>query len=183
MMPAPYSTAVIPIGILNVVETPVAYMPRRDYLALVDEAIRYAARATHADAAALRDRLLPTARTMDRFALDDWISMDRGCGCLVGEYLVAADVLDRGDFLRETATADEAYRRGDYDVDRPEVRTYLARIVDDVDVVDALEMVGEEIDALIEDRLLDEGARYTSGRLVEAVVFLDDDDSAPGGSR
>lgn len=45
----------------------------------------------------VRDKLVPIAETMPVFPLGSWVAPGRGCGCVVGEYLIAADLIDRED--------------------------------------------------------------------------------------
>lgn len=48
----------------------------------------------------LRDELLPVAQSMPRFPMATWIDERRGCGCVVGEYLIATSELDRAGVTR-----------------------------------------------------------------------------------
>lgn len=42
----------------------------------------------------LAGEVLPVAWSMDRFPMSTWMHDTRGCGCIVGEYLVAARVMN-----------------------------------------------------------------------------------------
>lgn len=45
----------------------------------------------------LREEMTALAKTMDRFPFDNWIVAGRGCGCMVGEAMVARRVFSRED--------------------------------------------------------------------------------------
>jgi hypothetical protein len=69
-------------------------MPRGQWLEMVETLVRDMAEVHGVN---LTDELMPVAYAMDHFAMGTWINRDRGCGCLVGEYLVAADIISRRD--------------------------------------------------------------------------------------
>lgn len=76
------------IGHLRQEEIDVVRMPRARFLAIVDGLL-------DEDYPELRDKLWPVAEAMPSFPLGEWINQTRGCGCLVGEYLIATSELDR----------------------------------------------------------------------------------------
>lgn len=43
----------------------------------------------------------PVAETMPRFPMGTWINEHRGCGCIVGEYLIAKKQIDRAKFIED----------------------------------------------------------------------------------
>jgi hypothetical protein len=76
-------------------------MPRSEFVDIVQEAIEVA-ESQHD--VTLPDDLLETAKTMESFPLDAWIVKTRGCGCVVGEYLIAHDALQRDDGVGQVFT-------------------------------------------------------------------------------
>lgn len=68
----------------------VMHMPRQDFLDMVDGLLDRTPQ--------LRTKLRPIAEKMDRFPFSAWIHPDRGCGCVIGEYMVAHDIVTRGEF-------------------------------------------------------------------------------------
>lgn len=87
---APYEVETITAGFLEEEEIRVVRMPRSRFVQLVDELLV-------ADYPQLRDEILPVAESMIRFPLGEWIHRSRGCGCLVGEYLVATSEIEEYD--------------------------------------------------------------------------------------
>lgn len=61
-------------------------MPRADFVAAVSEEL---AKYDEELESVTREDLLNVAQSMPRFPLGTWISAGRGCGCVVGEYLIA----------------------------------------------------------------------------------------------
>jgi hypothetical protein len=51
------------------------------------------------------------AQKMDRFPLGEWMDTNRGCGCVVGEYLVRNGKINRGDWEIEDALGCITYGR------------------------------------------------------------------------
>jgi hypothetical protein len=45
--------------------------------------------------AKVREIITPTVEGVDRFPLGTWMDTERGCGCIIGEALVANDVINR----------------------------------------------------------------------------------------
>lgn len=60
--------------------------------------------------------LLATAQSMPRFPIGSWQDEDRGCGCVVGEYLIASSELSRLELAQNLA---------DWNADRENVCTLL----------------------------------------------------------
>lgn len=142
------------IGHLQQKEIDVVRMPRARFLAIVDGLL-------DEDYPELRDKLRPVAETMPSFPLWEWINESRGCGCVVGEYLVATSELDR---------ATLAYRVG------------LEERIEDLLAFDPqaadLAGFGEQID----ERIRSEVRSYdTFGfRLPAAVLITDDSTEGEG---
>lgn len=91
-MTALYEPHIIEVGILKPEEVVAITMPRSVFLDTVRDTIGELP--DHARES-LSEKLLPVASTMERFPLGTWIDSTRGCGCVVGEYLVAADIIER----------------------------------------------------------------------------------------
>jgi hypothetical protein len=146
----PYSTATVRMGILEQELVDVAYMPREDFLELVDDQLCVVG-LTDEQRADLRK----TAETMPRFPMDDWINSTRGCGCVVGEYLVAQDILSREDVAAGEMSVDQVL------IDREGWDGPLNRF-------------GVAIDEAVRDRLY---VHDIEGDEIGAVVFLDREES------
>lgn len=87
------------MGILQPQEVVVVHMPRMRFLELVNEMLQ----PEYEDIA---PQMRLTALEMERFPLAAWFNPTRGCGCLVGEFLVAQHIIDdRGAWLAENAGA------------------------------------------------------------------------------
>lgn len=68
----------------------VVRMPRARFLEFVERAAEVTM--FRVDGRDVRERLLSIARTIQRFPVNAWIHPLRGCGCVVGEFLVAEGV-------------------------------------------------------------------------------------------
>lgn len=78
----------IEMGITHRETVPAVRMEREIFMEIVKQALGdYSP--------ALAERLLPIAQTMTTFPISAWINLSRGCGCVVGEYLVAAEIIER----------------------------------------------------------------------------------------
>lgn len=100
-MPTPYSFEEQEIGWLTPQKVLVAYMPREDFIELVDEAIQHVSDRIPVYTNRLHELVDPVAKSMERFAVSAWFSPTRGCGCLVGEALIAGmkvEFLDQEEF-------------------------------------------------------------------------------------
>lgn len=100
----PGDTRTVLMGYLEPERVNVLAVSREDFMRVVEEVLRdpailvheqegpggipeYRQEVTNYDP--IRDRILEVASTQTRFPLSSWIEPNRGCGCLVGEYLVA----------------------------------------------------------------------------------------------
>lgn len=91
----PYEIEEIEIGILVKEQVPSVRMSRERFVELVEELLESG---EYGDS--VRDKLIPVADTMPRFPFGAWITPERGCGCVVGEYLVATSEIDRFNLSR-----------------------------------------------------------------------------------
>ncbi len=78
----PYVVETIRAGILTTAKINVVKMPRDRFVEIVTEAL------DEDDYGNFRADMLAVAGSIQRFPLAKWIDPIRGCGCLVGEYLV-----------------------------------------------------------------------------------------------
>lgn len=141
------------LGFVNPTAVPVVEMPRERFLALVDKALASVAVSFESVSTAERVRaeVLPIAETMPHFPVGKW-GTERGCGCVVGEYLIAHDILTReeiaeqGDGFNVSAELDRLYwrdpqlglamRRFGFNIDDEvvaELENYLTRAPRDYD--------------------------------------------------
>lgn len=107
------------IGHLKQVEVSVVRMPRERFLEIVDGLL-------NESDPGLREELRPVAESMSSYPLGEWINEERGCGCVVGEYLVASSEMGRAGL-----------------VDGPSIQCLLS---EKISRGDALLVFGEEID-------------------------------------
>jgi hypothetical protein len=147
-----YEPATMRVGLLQPRRTMVAVMPRADYVAIAEEVIEECQ-----ESIGIEDHiaagLMETARTADRFAMAAWISPDRGCGCLVGEFLIALnEVEDYSDAVNDELEA----RRGAAEVyGGQSIETVHSRIEGryGTDTAASLIRVGKRMDERMRDRL------------------------------
>lgn len=135
----------IMVGHLTKGAVSAVYMPREPFLKMVRQLVT-----EHCSDAITHRKLLTTARRMPRFPMGTWMHQGRGCGCLVGEYLVAADVMARG---------------ADNIVDVLRGRDDLRKIGNDIDW-----MLGEHIAAKLPKSAR---ASWESTVLPRMIVFVD----------
>lgn len=119
----------------------------------------------------VREIVEPTAETIDRFPLGEWISPTRGCGCIVGEALVAADAINRYDFMKLEHGSPFRLENGAYDVYSLIEHAYDG----DIDLANALYSFGNDVD--LEVRALLPGDRRRASeedKGLQRVVFIED---------
>lgn len=85
----PYRQATVTVGHLEKQEIGVVFMPRGDFLDVVQDTLD-----SNDDYFPIVGKVLETAWVVQRFPFGQWIHEARGCGCLVGEMLVADEVID-----------------------------------------------------------------------------------------
>lgn len=90
------------IGILKPQEVNVVHMSRERFLEIVNDTLAHDP--VYQPIAA---QMRVTATEMDRFPLGRWLDPTRGCGCVVGEFLVAQHIIDdRAEWLANNNTGD-----------------------------------------------------------------------------
>jgi hypothetical protein len=147
------------IGAVRPEEVVAVRMPRARFLGLVDAELDCVAEEWGADVAGrLRDRLVPVARSMPVYPLGEWVTPGRGCGCVVGEYLIAARELDRAMLARTHIDVED--------------------LLGDEQDGDALLMFGEGIDHRVRQEAyasVDERVIYAAvGDRVDVIVIEDE---------
>jgi len=96
----PYPVETRTMGLVDEQEITVVVVPRRDFLGVVDRTLtEYVANE------AVRADVRATAERMETFPFRTFLHPTRGCGCVVGEFLIARRQLDRI-ALTEQARAD-----------------------------------------------------------------------------
>lgn len=100
-----YEVETLNIGILNQMPVRSVRMPREQFVALVEHTLT-----DRGYSDAVRDEVMPVARQMPRFPLGSWLDRDRGCGCVVGEYLVATGEIARAELARRINDDDSTVR-------------------------------------------------------------------------
>lgn len=88
MQTTPYKIEEIEVGILRTEKIRSVKMTRARFIEIVEETLMGYSPDVH-------DELMPVAKTMPRFPFSAWINPERGCGCVVGEYLVATSEITR----------------------------------------------------------------------------------------
>jgi hypothetical protein len=100
----PFTKITLTVGILAEREVTAITMPHRAFVQLVkDELETFRGNGGLRESGSRRERLsdrrcqelLAVAQRMVRFPLSTWVHKTRGCGCLVGEWLIAHDVMTR----------------------------------------------------------------------------------------
>lgn len=80
----------------------VARMSRERFMLLVEQELAFAGLG-RPDGSGTRERLLAVAQSITNFPLQWWVHPQRGCGCVVGEYVVQFEGLDRTESCGTTA--------------------------------------------------------------------------------
>lgn len=156
-----------------------AEMPRDIFLGFVKKSCYEAAKdpdLTEDEEAELErkliEKLMPVATTMDHFPLSTWINERRGCGCLIGEYLVASRQLERTTLAERIHGSTWTYSQ------TRSVRMMLEE--DEPEFVQPLMEVGSDIDARIVQWLQQNELHWPMCRVAArkgmgglAVVFTD----------
>jgi hypothetical protein len=97
MQHEPYDIVEAMIGHFQPTPIMCVLMPRGDFVEAVDKLVVEYADVYEVEGfpecRRVLDELGVTAREMDRFPMGIWLDEERGCGCIVGEYLVARKVL------------------------------------------------------------------------------------------
>lgn len=130
----PYPTKVVTLGFVEQQDVFAIEMPRADFLSLVEQTLD----SSHLYDS-IRDDMIATANTVARFPLNEWIDAQRGCGCgcLVGEYIVANDIITRERRVNEHVNVLDELQRAE-----------PSRF-------DSLFAFGAKIDTVVRDHLLD----------------------------
>lgn len=158
-----YPVDLMTLGHLKQQKVVAVHMPRKDFLAAV-EATLAAGRWDRYQG--IKGKMRATAKTMDRFPLGTWIDNARGCGCVVGEYLVAADIIQRANAAQ-------------VNVDEEIYAAFPERIAD------ALINFGNDVDEQVQNALNDDGSMDVADRLgdehyaiegrpLDTVVIIED---------
>lgn len=105
------------------------------------------------------DELLQTAADMPRFPLGTWMHAQRGCGCVVGEYLIAREIIGR----EELATGEAS----------------VSALLDDLPNGGALYQFGSDIDEHLGNVIRRAGTRDAGNRdathyHTPQVIVIDD---------
>jgi hypothetical protein len=103
----PLTIESIEVGVLERKTVPAVRISRKDFLGVVESVFEHGfydpeqgRYVEYPDS--VRDKLMPVAETIAVFPFGNWVAPERGCGCVVGEYLVAADIIDREDAASQT---------------------------------------------------------------------------------
>lgn len=88
------------VGVLKQESVLAVRMPRAQFLEAVDHVLDEMMVSAGfwyevSDVEEVRALIRPVAARIERFPLSAWVAESRGCGCLVGEYLIAHDLLSR----------------------------------------------------------------------------------------
>lgn len=100
-----YEVETLNIGILKQMPVRSVRMPRDRFVALVERTLT-----DRGYSDAVRDEVMPVAGQMPRFPLGMWLDEDRGCGCVIGEYLVATGEIARAELVRRINDNDATVR-------------------------------------------------------------------------
>jgi hypothetical protein len=92
-----YRQDVVDVGYLQEERMDAIFMPRKDFLEVVQATLD-----NQESYSLIADKVLKTAETIERFPFGAWLHETRGCGCLIGEMLVADEVIE--EFNRRNQT-------------------------------------------------------------------------------
>lgn len=156
----PYTLEILHVGITEAEEVPSIKMPRDTFVQLVVDTIDE--NFPDEDGEWLLAELIPVAEKMPRFPLGTWINADRGCGCVVGEYLVATQEIDRHNLnvlLRTLSGHRQSANSGVYEMlkRRDDHGRLLLRF-------------GSDIDDAVRIHVADEGVRLTPEQQVDELL-------------
>ena len=65
------------------------------------------------DYSSIREEMMDTASTMRHYPVGSWLVEGRGCGCVVGEHLIAMDVIERHEDVDDFSVIRELDQMGD----------------------------------------------------------------------
>jgi hypothetical protein len=149
---------------------------RAQFKEAVEETFDTMAETDHEEQAdAVRAIIESTVGAVDRFPLGTWMDVDRGCGCIVGEALVATDAIER-----DALMLIESDRERDEDVPR-HIGDLIGKSYP-FELARALLWFGTEVDTavgcLVDDPwpLVKIGATYWDEPIyADRVVFISDE--------
>lgn len=95
----PYQKETMTVGLLDEQEVTAVRMPRARFTTIFERTLEDRFDYDPEIVVALRKELLPVVETMPRFPLGSWVDTERGCGCVVGEYLIASGEQSRKQFV------------------------------------------------------------------------------------
>lgn len=146
MQTTPYVIEEIEVGILETQMIRSVNMSRERFLEIVEQTLD---NGEYSDA--VSEELIPVAQTMPRFPFSAWINPERGCGCIVGEYLVATSEIDRYNLAIE------------FDVPMSDQFNTVSRLLSQNPLADQLQSFGGDIDEAIKNEIYHRGAVHVNG--------------------
>lgn len=162
-----YETKTATVGILEPEELTIVEMPRERFIELVEETIKNRFFDTEVQAK-LRAELLPVAQTMPRYPIDQWVNTRRGCGCVVGEYLIASKEVERVAICQALQDATRARRHADGN-EVSASTTSVEEMLRDHPLRDELLHFGNAINDVIRDEI----DIYGHGIPIDSVEIVD----------
>lgn len=151
------STKKVMLGMIGTQESvTVAEMPRSTFIELVRGAVARMDDGEHGDD--ILTEVMPVAETMESFPLSTWINPARGCGCVIGEYLIASDL------MRDRLKIVDEFNNGLFSI-----RRELNKRLGD-ELADAMYMFGAAIDTEVKTWVRN---HVEDGWSTTAVVFTD----------
>lgn len=104
MTELPYPPSIAKLGHLQEEEVVTLPMTRAEFCKIVEQVITETMPAAVPPSPEVVEQVRETAKTIERFPFSEWVDEIRGCGCLVGETLIAGDM-----DLRRKLAADEGH--------------------------------------------------------------------------
>lgn len=132
----------ITMGILSEETVNAAVITRDEFMEVVENTL-----AEGEFSQAVADKVLPVAQTMTTFPMQNWIHPTRGCGCVVGEYLIAADYIEREAFAHSEGIYDTLVTCLNKDPNGGELRQF-GNMIDDHLETYVTDKVGYEFSAV-----------------------------------
>lgn len=141
-----YEIEMLTVGVLQQQTIPSVRMSRERFMEIVERELEDIDDLLPETKAELRE----TAQTMPRFPIGSWQDPERGCGCVVGEYLIASSELSRLELAQNLDL-----------VNYWKARENVCTLLDAREDAYGLRKFGIEIDGALRDEIVPAGNYYS----------------------
>jgi hypothetical protein len=161
------------LGYLKQEEVRAVHVPREWFVGVVNKTID-----RRPEYEPIRDLMVETAKRVERFPFFTWVDPVRGCGCLVGEYLIAHDILSREEAALQAKVSVLTYENPDaaaaLGVEALDVSEELSKVHDE-ETAKLLSMFGNTIDGQLRHSMIVDFDVNESGGDLATVLVIDDE--------